>query len=184
MRSILSIPRRPLRLIRSVLGDPAGSTAVIIALALSAIVGFAGLGTETASWYLIKRSMQGAADTAAATAAAELAASSAATSTQMTSVARSVASRYGFVNGTSSTTVTVNNPPASGGYDNSYVEVIISQPQTPLLSAVFMSSGPTITSRAVAHANKQAGDTGCVLALSGANVVDVSLNGGGSLNFS
>src|SRR5438132_13197976 len=47
-----------------------------------------------------------------------------------------------------------------------------------------MSSGPTITSRAVAHANKQAGDTGCVLALSGASVADVSLNGGVSLNFS
>src|SRR5260370_12473042 len=87
MRSMLSIPHRPLRFIRSVLGDPTGSTAVIIALALSAIVGFAGLGTETTSWYLTKRSMQGAADTAAATAAAALAASSPATSTQTTTAA-------------------------------------------------------------------------------------------------
>ena len=47
MRSMLSNPRSPLRLIRNVLGDPTGATAVIIALALSAIVGFAGLGTET-----------------------------------------------------------------------------------------------------------------------------------------
>src|SRR5438270_9837836 len=132
-----------------VLHDRSGAAAIILAIALSAIVGFAGLGTETASWYFIKRSMQGAADSAAATAAAELAASSSTTSTQMTSAARSVSSRFGFVNGTGSTTVTVNNPPASGGYDNSYVEVIISQPQTPLLAAVFMSTGPTITSRAV-----------------------------------
>jgi Flp pilus assembly protein TadG len=184
MRSILSTPRRLRLCFARMLGDPAGSTAVIIALALSAIVGFAGLGTETASWYFIKRSMQGAADSAAATAAAELAASSSATIDQMRSSARSVASRFGFANGTGSTTVTVNNPPASGGYDNTYVEVVISQPQTALLSAVFLSSGPTITSRAVAHANKQAGDSGCVLALSGASVADVSLNGGVALSFS
>ncbi|HYU12126.1 MAG TPA: pilus assembly protein TadG-related protein [Stellaceae bacterium] len=193
MRSMLPNPRRPLRLVRNLVADPAGSTAVIIALALSAIVGFAGLGTETASWYLTKRSMQGAADTAAATAAAELAASSSATITQMRSAARSVASRYGFVNDTASTTVTVNHPPASGTYDacpsgfagtDCYVEVIISQPQTALLSAVFMSSGPTITARAVALANKKAGDSGCVLALSGASVVDIQLSGGVNLAFS
>jgi Putative Flp pilus-assembly TadE/G-like len=184
MRSMLSISRRPLRLIRSVLGDPAGSTAVIIALALSAIVGFAGLGTETASWYFIKRSMQGAADSAAATAAAELAASSSTTSTQMTSAARSIASRFGFADGTGSTTVTVNNPPASGGYDSTYVEVIISQPQPALLSAVFLSSGPTITSRAVAHANKQATDDGCVVALSQqSGSIDISASGGVALTF-
>jgi Flp pilus assembly protein TadG len=184
MRSILSTPRRLRLCFARLLGDRAGATAVIIALALSAIVGFAGLGTETASWYFIKRSMQGAADSAAATAAAELAASSSTTSDQMTHAARSVASRFGFANGTGSTTVTVNNPPASGGYDSTYVEVVISQPQTALLSAVFLSSGPTITSRAVAHANKQATDDGCVVALSQqAGAIDVSTSGGPNLTF-
>ena len=38
-----------------------------------------------------------------------------------------------------------------------------------------MSSGPTITARAVAFANRKAGDSGCVLALSGASVVDVGM---------
>src|ERR1700680_4438380 len=184
MRSILSIACRLRLCFSRMLGAPAGATAVIIALALSAIVGFAGLGTETASWYFIKRSMQGAADSAAATAAAELATNSSTTSSQMTSAARSIASTFGFVNGTGSTTVTVNNPPASGGYDSTYVEVIISQPQTALLSAVFLSSGPTITSRAVAHANKQATDDGCVVALSQqAGAIDVSTSGGPNLTF-
>ncbi len=127
--------------------------------------------------------------------AAELAASSAATSTQMTSAARSVASRYGFVNGTASTTVTVNNPPASGTYaacasgsgfagTNCYVEVIISQPQTALLSAVFLSSGPTITARAVALANTGATDPGCVISLSTQTGVDISVSGNAAMNFS
>ena len=118
MRSIFSTPHRLRLCFARLLGDRAGATVVIIALALSAIVGFAGLGTETASWYFIKRSMQGAADSAAATAAAELATNSSTTSSQMTSAARSIASTFGFVNGTGSTTVTVNNPPASGGYDS------------------------------------------------------------------
>jgi Flp pilus assembly protein TadG len=195
MRSMLSNPRRPPRLIRNVFGDPAGSTAVIIALALSAIVGFAGLGTETASWYLTKRSMQGAADTAAATAAAELAASSLATIDQMRSAARSVSSRYGFVNGTASTTITVDHPPASGTYSacpsgsgfagtDCYVEVVISQPQTALLSAVFLSSGPTITARAVALANTGATDPGCVISLSTQTGVDINVSGNAAMNFS
>jgi hypothetical protein len=183
---LLPSVRQPLLLIRGVLCDPAGSTLVVLALALSLIIGFAGLGTEAASWYLTKRTMQGAADTAAATAAAELAAATyagtTATSTQLTSGARSIASTYGFVDGTGSTTVTVNNPPASGGYDSTYVEVIISQPQTALLSAVFMSSGPTITARAVALANTTATADGCVVALGeAAHAIDISTIGSPAL---
>ena len=93
MRSIISTLRRLRQYFARMLGDPTGSTAVIIALSLSAIVGFAGLGTETASWYFIKRSMQGAADSAAATAAAELATSSSTTIDQMRSSARSPRAR-------------------------------------------------------------------------------------------
>ena len=194
MRSILSTIRRLRLCFTRMLGDPAGATAVIIALALSAIVGFAGLGTETASWYFIKRSMQGAADSAAATAAAELATNSSTSHDQMQSAARSISSRFGFANGTGSTTVTVNNPPASGTYGacptgsgfagtNCYVEVIISQPQTALLSALFLSTGPTIASRAVALANVTAADQGCVLALDRNSDVGLTTSGSPSLTF-
>jgi Flp pilus assembly protein TadG len=141
MRSNVMISHRAWQLAVGPFMDRSGASAVIIALALSIIIGFAGLGTEVASWYLIKRSMQGAVDTAAATAAAELAASSSATSAQMTSAAKSIAATYGFVDGTASTTVAVNNPPATttglancsspfAGF-NCYVEVIVTQPQTP-----------------------------------------------------
>jgi len=192
MRSTPSISPRVWQLVSGPLGDPGGATAVIIALALSIIVGFAGLGTEAASWYLIKRSMQGAADTAAATAAAGLAADRSATSSQMTSAAKSIAATYGFVDGTASTTIAVNNPPATttglAGCSspfaafNCYVEVIVTQPQTPLLSAVFMSSGPTIQARAVALANTIATADGCVVALSRvSNAIDISTIGSPSL---
>src|SRR5437016_11167311 len=97
--------------------DRGGATAVIFAISLSGILGAAGLGTEAANWYLIQREMQGAADTAATTAAAALA--SGAPSSTFTSSARSVAAGYNFVNGSNGATVTVNYPPASGGYQSS-----------------------------------------------------------------
>ena len=195
---IFSILRGPTRLFAPVLRDRSGVVAVILALALSAIVGFAGLGTEVASWYYTQRAMQGATNAAASSAAAELAAAtssgSSVTGTQLSNTGDSIAASFHFVNGTANTTVTVNNPPTTTtnlancsspftGFD-CYVEVIISQPQTPLLTALFMSSGPTITTRAVALANIKATDAGCVLALNRHPVVDLSFSGNVNLNLS
>jgi Flp pilus assembly protein TadG len=158
-RSLTSVRTRAKPLLARVLRDRSGAAAVILALAVSAIVGFAGLGTEVAAWYYTKRAMQGAADAAASSAAATLAANTSATSTQMQDVGKSVAATMHFTDGTANTTVSINNPPAtttslntcSSPFSafNCYVEVVINQPQTPLLSALFLSNGPTITARAV-----------------------------------
>src|SRR5947199_9229143 len=99
------------------LGDRAGATAIALALSLSGIVGVAGLGTEAASWYLTKRTMQGAADAAASTAAAALAAG--VPSPNFAPAAKSIAATYDFVDGSPGTTVTVNYPPLSGSYQSS-----------------------------------------------------------------
>src|ERR1051326_5719812 len=196
------IPPQITRFAARLLRDRRGAAAVMLAIALTGIIGFAGLGTEVASWYFTQRAMQGAADFAATSAAAQLAAGtiagSAPTSTQLTDTGRTVAAKFkpNFIDGdTSNTSVTVNNPPAtttnlstcSSPFSsfNCYVEVLISQPQTgPRISSLFMSSGLTIATRAVARANTKAGDTGCVLALSGASISDVTLNGGVNMSFS
>jgi len=193
MRNILSLFPQPLQPSRSIISDRKGGAAVLFAVSLSGIIGFAGLGTEVGSWYLTKRTMQSAADSAATTAAANLARNISASSDQLLIDARSVAAKFNFLDGTGSTTVTMNNPPNDQAnlancsspftLKNCYVEVVITQPQTPLLAALFMSTGPTITSRAVALANTKAGDQGCVLALSGASVVDIQLSGSVNLNF-
>jgi hypothetical protein len=197
MNSIRFLLRKSVGASDGVLRDCRGAVAVMLAIALSAIVGFAGLGSEVAAWYYTKRAMQGAADAAAASAAAELSASTvsglSATNTQLSNTGRSVAAALNFPNGTAGNTVAVNNPPASTtnlaacsfpfGAFNCYVEVIISQPQTALLSAVFMSTGPTITSRAVALANTTAADQGCVLALDRNSDVGLQTSGNPSLIF-
>src|SRR4051794_28023292 len=190
MGKFRSLLRQPISPVAGTLRDHSGATAVAIAFALTAVLGFAGLGTEAASWYYTKRNMQSAADAAAASAGANLAITlqrgGTVSSLQFTTDAQSIAAKYGFVNGSGSTTVTAEYPPSSGGYsgNNSYVAVAITQPQQALLSGLFLSSGPTIAARAVAEGKSQAAEAGCVLALNGASISDVTLNGGVNMTFS
>src|SRR5437764_14852747 len=111
MGQILSILRQPVAPVFRLLRNRSGATAVAIALALTAVLGFAGLGTEAASWYYTKRNMQSAADAAAATAGANLAISlqrgGTVSSSQFATDAQSIAAKYGFVDGSDSVTVSV-----------------------------------------------------------------------------
>src|SRR5438045_7528543 len=98
------ILKRPLPAIRQLIRDRRGAAAMMLAIALSGIVGFAGLGTEVAAWYFTTRAMQGAASSAAATAAAQLAAAKVAgisvTCDQLRHSGRAVAATFNFANGT------------------------------------------------------------------------------------
>jgi Flp pilus assembly protein TadG len=162
------------------LSDCSGASAVVFALLLSGLVGFAGLGTEVGGWYLSKRTMQGAADAAAFSAATAKA--QGAPSAAYGSEASSIAAGFGYVDATDGVTVTLNSPPLSGNYtsDNSAVEVIVSQPRPLLLSGLFLTSPPTVLARAVATLS--VAGTGCVLALDQGNVTDFSSNGNTVLN--
>ena len=201
MTRIPPMLKRPLPVIGKLARDDRGATAIMLAIALSGIVGFAGLGSEVAGWYFTTRAMQGAASSAAS-AAAELAAGavggSVPSNDQLTHTGRAVSATFNFSNGVSSTTVTVNHAPATTtGLDSSkcdprltgasaygcYVEVLINQPQPALLSSLFMSSGPTIAARAVALANTGVTDTGCVLALDGVASRAANAGGTGTLTF-
>jgi hypothetical protein len=165
-------------MLRSLAADQSGAVAVPAAISLVVLLGFAGLGSEVASWYVVRRTMQGAADSAAYSAAYAKAAN--ATSTVYTSEATSVAGSYGFVDGTAGVTIAVNSPPTHGTHttDSTAVEVVITRPQPLAFSALFLKTSPTLTARAVATP----GATGCVLALDRGNVTDVSDNGNTTLN--
>lgn len=150
------------RLLADTARDAGGASVMVVALSLSAVIGSAALATEVASWYLTSRTMQGAADAAAVSAA--IAKSAGGSTTQASTEAKTVAANYQFVDGTGGVTVTVNQPPSSGGYPSTSaaVEVIIQQPQTRLLTTLFISSDPTILARAVATPGT---GSACVLAL-------------------
>lgn len=138
-----------------------GNIAILTGLMLPVLLGFAALGTEGGLWYYAHQSEQAAADSAAISAATLYGETN---TGDITTQAKGITGTYGYVDGSNSTTVTVNRPPTSGTHTSAQnaVEVIVSQQQTRLLSQLWDSNTLTITARAVALAS---GGTGCVLAL-------------------
>lgn len=114
-------------LLRRLLGftsDGHGSVSPMLTLMLIPIIGMLGMATEASSWFFAQRSMQSAADAAAIAAATNGCASTipscvTAQTPYYDTEAKSVATKFGFTNGVSSTTVVATNTavcpaPASG----------------------------------------------------------------------
>ncbi len=160
--------------------DRRGVVAILVALALPMMIGFAGLGVETGLWYAMKWQNQSAADAAALSAALELGGGKGCQ--DYSKLAVYAAQQNGFTptsstfsncgsasncSGTSSdpARICVNNPPTTGPYSaNTHaVEVTLSQRENTLLASVISGlSAMTIQSRSVALWSP--GDPVCVLA--------------------
>jgi Putative Flp pilus-assembly TadE/G-like len=139
--------------------DRSGAYAVMFGLMAPIFIGALALGSETGVWYAAHEKMQGAADSSAISAAIGVIAGD----TNWTLDADATAASNGYVNGSSGTVVTVNNPPASGAHAGikGDIEVIIKQPQPLSFSAAFLNSPVVVKARAVAGPNP---DVVCVLA--------------------
>lgn len=166
--------------------DRRGVTAILLALGLPMMIGFAGLGVETGLWYTTKWQNQSAADNAALSAALELGAGNGCA--DYSKMAVYAAGQDGFTptssslpcpgSGSNCTTgalsICVNSPPLSGLNDcannasncSNYVEVILTQTQNTLLAHLAFLGLPSVTigSRAVASWGS-GGGTACILAL-------------------
>jgi Flp pilus assembly protein TadG len=147
--------------------DQRGNYAVLGAFLMPVIAGTVGLGVDVGFWYQAKQHMQGASDAAAVSAAAAYASNAA---SNITEQAITVASAYGFANGSQGVELTLNHPPSSGSYTTNLnaFEVIIQQPQNQYFSAVWGLQNVTVRTRSVALADP---GLACVLAL------DPSANG-------
>ncbi|MGA7383735.1 MAG: TadE/TadG family type IV pilus assembly protein, partial [Methylocella sp.] len=162
-RCLPSSPRGfPFGLAARFMRDRSGAYAVMFGLMAPMFIGALALGSETGLWYATQEKMQGAADSAAISAAVGVIAGN----TNWALQADATAASDGFVNGSSGTVVTVNNPPKSGPNTGiaGDIEVIITQPQKLLFSSLFLKSPVVIEARAVA--GKTPGVV-CVLALNG-----------------
>jgi Flp pilus assembly protein TadG len=150
------------KLLRRFLKDRSGNYVIMFALALPALVGFSAFGTEEGLLLYKRQAMQHAADSSA-TSAAVAYAYGVTSGGNVKTQARSVASSYGFVDQANGTTVTVNQPPSSGSNksNSQAIEVIISQPETRLFSALWSKKTIPVTARAVAVASNLA----CILTL-------------------
>jgi Flp pilus assembly protein TadG len=163
--------------LRNLRRDQRGTIAVMTGLGAAALAGFAALAIDVASWQVSQRSMQGATDTAAYSAA--VAYNNSGGTTYITQ-AKGIAAAQGYVDGQNGATVTVNQPPKSGGFTSSStaIEVIIQQPQPRFLSGLLLSSNPTVSARSVATVSSPA----CILALNPTASAAVNLSGGATFN--
>jgi hypothetical protein len=154
-----------------------GAIAVQMALAITVLLGFAGVGVDVAVWEVSRRDMQGAVDHAAYSAAI-----TAGGGTKATTSAKGITAQMGFVDGQNGVTVAVNNPPTQGGYtsDTQAWEVIINKPQPMWFAGVFLSSAPVATARAVAV--RQGGGRPCLVALEATKKEAVLMNSDGDID--
>jgi hypothetical protein len=179
IKAIRTFPAMAQRLWR----DKRGTTLVLVAGSLTALIGFTGLAVETGLWYTIKRQNQSAADVAALSGAFELAAglTNGLTATQaypdICALAQRDAGRnnFAFANGFAcpKTSPGLTNPPSGQMYANNppvlganagnanAVEVILAQQQNTAFASLFLPS-VTIDTRAVAQVNS---NSVCLLAL-------------------
>jgi hypothetical protein len=156
-----------------------GAVAIQVTLMLVALIGFVSLGSEIVLLFASARHMQAAADSAALAAVrARLAGYSWANQQQE---AYAMTAAAGFTNGTAGTTVTVNNPPASGHYtaDTGAIEVLIAQAHSTPLATVVYKAPFTVRARAVSHVG---GGGACVLELDPGSTTGVSVTNGAVAN--
>jgi Flp pilus assembly protein TadG len=178
-------------LLKQLLRDRRGVSAVFVALAATVLIGFVALGAEAGLWYAIKRQDQSAADAAAISGAYEVAAGQA--YSDVCALAKRDAASNGFAfqsyscpgtspgcTNPSTGQMCANNPPVSGASngDTKAVEVILNRQQNALFANLFLSN-VTITSRAVAKVNLPGYTCDLSLATTGTGI---SVQGSATLN--
>lgn len=129
--------------------DRSGGLLIYTALALPALLGAAGLSTDVVLWYLQKRAVQTATDSAAISGAYELARTGG-----TTAVAQAI-ENGATVNGYDSSAgdaLTYHAPPSSGAFagDGDAVEVFIERPVRTFFTSLFLNGSVAVAARAVA----------------------------------
>src|ERR1700722_5152788 len=123
-----------------------GQVLALITMSMVILLGFLALAVDVGMLWSERRHMQTAADAAAVAAAVALR-----EGVDVTTAGRSAATHNSFTNGSSSVTVTINNPPLSGAYagNSSYVEAIVEPPQTPYFLRALGYNTVDVSTRAV-----------------------------------
>jgi Flp pilus assembly protein TadG len=150
-------------LMRRLAADRRGVTAIVTGIALTVLMGFAGLAVDVAAWLNATRGMQAAADQAAYSAALA-AGTSSCNSTTATTQARAVAAARGYTDGLNDTTVAIACDSSASTFT-----VTVSQVQPLWFTRLFLANPPTATAQATAKLAGKASDL-CILALDGTNV--------------
>ena len=163
-----------------------GTVAVLMALCLVGVMGFAALAVDAALLHHDRRAAQAGADAAAIAAAGNLFSNyraNAGTDPNGTAAGEALAAAAadGFNNDGTTNTVVVNIPPLSGDHvgQAGYVEVIITQYQGRAFSAVWASTPVAVMARAVARGKWVPSNNG-IIVLDPTGSGALTDNGGGA----
>ncbi len=163
-----------------------GTVAVLMALCLTGVLGFAALAVDAAMLHNDRRAAQSAADAAAMAAASSLFTnyrSNAGTDPTNSAAdeARAAAAADGFNNDGTTNTVVVNIPPQSGPFSGQagYAEVLITQYQQRAFSAIWGKAAVTVKARAVARGKWVPSNNG-IIVLDPTSSGALTDNGGGA----
>jgi Putative Flp pilus-assembly TadE/G-like len=162
MSHMLNAPSRLPRLLRRLAADRRGVTAVVTAISLVVLLGFAGLAIDVGKWLNATRSIQAVADQAAYSAALASGTNGCSNSAAAVTQATAIAAARGYVDGQNGVTLSI--PPCS----NNTFTVHISQVQPMWFSRLFLAHAPTASGQATARLASQASNL-CVLAIDGTN---------------
>jgi Flp pilus assembly protein TadG len=141
--------------LKCILADRSGASIVIIALSFLALAGFVGLSIEVGSWYMERRAMQSAVDSAALSGAYVIYQNQnniASLDPNILAAARNDARRNGYDDAATDVSVTMNHPFAG---DLSRVEVVMTKTMAGNISTLFGPDSTTISRRAVARVDSR-----------------------------
>jgi hypothetical protein len=169
-----------------------GQVLAFTALAVTLLMGFAGLAVDMGVLRYQRRLQQTAADAAAIAGASNLAYGGVTTGAQNASATNGFTDNSGGTTCTNNpgalgcVTVTVNNPPTSGPHktDSNYVEVLVTAVQpTFFMRALGVSSRP-VMARAVATNTSGGAGSGCLYTLGSpaSSIEGININGSAILN--
>jgi Flp pilus assembly protein TadG len=145
---------------RRLVADQRGVTAIITALGLVVLMGFAGAAIDVGAWLNAVRGLQSAADQGAYS-AADAAGVTGCSSTTATTQATAIVAAHGYVNGVNGVVVNIN---CNSG--NATFTVKVSQLQPMWFTHLFLTNPPTASASATAQLASQVSDM-CILALDG-----------------
>lgn len=171
--------RRVLRVIRTTLVDESANTIMLAALSIVPIVGFVGLGIDTAQLVMWKRELRNAADVGAQAGASAKLASSNVTSLDVSPFVRKA---VGYNLSGAVTFKTIESTPTAGpGVNDPYaVRVVLSSShEMPFLS---MFTQKVVQMQAESTASAFSGSTFCMVALDPSATGALSITGSASLS--
>ena len=150
---------------------------MLVCISLVALMGMIGVVTDFSFMQHQRNMMQTAADSAAMAGSQEL------NYGDMAAAAKADAIRNGYTDGTSSVTVTINNPPSTGpnAANSGYVEAIVSKPEPTYFMRALGVGTLTVSARAVAY---EGNGPNCIYVIDPAAAGALSVNGNVSIQSS